>query len=138
MNLANKYLFNLQQNSAKKTMSIEEVQKIRERIRVLQNKKVPNALGTLMSNNIRNKDMANLNINVDNINPTVASAIMPHIERNANRIAIATTDVDRVEDLVREGKIEEAKSILSNVKSVAKIINERIMETESYLISMEV
>ena len=82
--------------------------------------------------------MENLNINMDNINKHLANAILPHIERNAEKITLSNTDINYVEELVKRGKFKEAKNIMSNLKTVARIINDQITEVDCFLKSMEV
>ncbi len=73
--------------------------------------------------------MRKLNIDVGNINPIFARAIVPHIRRNENKIVLASTDVDYIEHLANNGKIAEAKNMLSNLKSTLKIIASNVRET---------
>lgn len=66
--------------------------------------------------------MENLNINMDNINKHLANAILPHIERNAEKITLSNTDINYVDDLVKRGKLKEAKNIMSNLKRLHELL----------------
>jgi len=72
-----------------------------------------------------------------NINKNFVDIIESHIEATSNKISLSTSDIDLIEQLIENGKIKEARRYLTNVKSVAKIINERIMVVDSYLQSFE-
>ena len=132
MNLANKYLFNLQQQK-----SIGVMRKIRNRFEERLNKKADAATPAKSNNNIRNIDMAKLNIDVGNINPVFATALLPYVKKNTNKLVMASTDVNYAEYLAHKGKINEAKRVLNNLKSTLKIIASNVRETEKYLNSLE-
>lgn len=88
--------------------------------------------------------MEKLKISIDknNIHPIMREALRPLIERkilqNADKIILSTNDVEYIQHLIEKGDLITAKSVLNNLKSVAKIINEQITVTESYLVSLEV
>lgn len=115
MDLANKFLFNQYLN--KKASAVTEAK--------------------CLTNN-RNTDMQNLHINLDNINTHMATAIKPHIVNNQNKMTIANTDVKYVEELIRKNKLKEARNVMENLKSVARIITDQIVDTDCFLKSMEV
>lgn len=85
--------------------------------------------------------MEKLTISLDNIHPLMRDSLRPlleqKVEQSANKITLSNTDVQYVEHLIKERKLEEARSVMNNLKSVAKIINQEIMITESYLASLE-
>ena len=63
--------------------------------------------------------------------------IKQHIDRNNQILLLASSDTEYIEYLANQNRLDEAKLMLRNVKSVAKSLNEKITETEKYLKSFE-
>lgn len=102
------------------------------------NKKAPGAAEAISIKNIRNTDMTNVLNSSGNVNSDLTATLKPLLENHANKMGIATTDVDHIEQLIKSKNLAKARIVMNNLKSVASIINERINVTDNYLASLEV
>lgn len=74
--------------------------------------------------------------NLQNISPIMQEALRPHIERTNQKVILSTNDIGLAEHKAHKGDFVEARKILANMRSAAKIISNRIKEAELYVESL--
>lgn len=119
-------------------MEIEEMKNIRSRIneRLLIKKASAATEAQIPIINTGGTNMTNLNINLDNVNTTIADSIKKAIQQTEGELVIRSSDIGYADHFVKMGELQKAKDVLNSIRNSTRILIERIDDTEKYIDSL--